>query len=64
MLREAGYDTPDLRRQIAPVDPDDVNVWPASSVLRRVWRPGISGVTYGRLVLVSLGVFCRQPVSA
>jgi hypothetical protein len=53
LLREAGYDSAALRNHISPVDPDRVNVWPASPMLMRVWRPGISGVTYGRLVLVS-----------
>lgn len=53
LLREVGYDSAALRTQIAPVDPDRVNVWPASPLLMRIWRPGISGVTYGRLILVS-----------
>lgn len=53
LLREVGYDGEALRLHLAPVDPDEVNVWPASSLLTKVWRRGISGVTYGRFVMVS-----------
>lgn len=52
LLRETGYDTDELRGAIAPVDPNQVNVWPASSVTRRFWGPGIRGVTLWRWVLV------------
>lgn len=52
LLREAGYDSDALLVRIAPVDPDAVNVWPASRLFRRFWRHGVSGVTYGRFVFV------------
>jgi hypothetical protein len=52
LLREAGYDSDVLRVGIAPVDPDRVNIWPASALLRRFWRPGIKGVTFWKWVLV------------
>jgi hypothetical protein len=52
ILRNAGYDTEALRVHIAPVDPHRINVWPASRVFRRFWRPGIRAVTQGRLVFV------------
>lgn len=52
LLRETGYDSDALRVRIAPVDPDAVNVWPASRLFRRVWRHGISGVTHGKFVFV------------
>lgn len=52
ILREAGYDTEALRVRIAPVDPDEINVWPASRHFRRFWRKGISGVTHGALVFI------------
>lgn len=52
ILREAGYDTDALRVRIAPVDPDQINVWPASRLFRRLWRQGIRGVTHGRFVFV------------
>ncbi|HUG08927.1 MAG TPA: hypothetical protein VMP13_08550 [Acidimicrobiia bacterium] len=52
ILREAGYDTDALRVRIAPVDPDQINVWPASRLFRRLWRQGIGGVTHGRFVFV------------
>ena len=52
LLRETGYDTGTLRACIAPVDPNDVNVYPASRLLRRFWRPGIKGVTHWKWVLV------------
>jgi hypothetical protein len=53
LLRETGYDTDALRVRIAPVDPDVINVWPASPLFRRFWRDGIRGVTYGKLVFVA-----------
>jgi hypothetical protein len=52
ILREAGYDSEELRDILHPVDPDDINVWPASRWLRRLWRPGIKAVTQGRLIMV------------
>lgn len=52
ILREAGYDTDALRIRISPVNPDNVNVWPASRLLRRIWRPGIKGVTLWKWVFV------------
>jgi hypothetical protein len=52
LLRETGYDTAILRELLAPVDPDDVNVWPASSLMRRFWRPGIKGVTIRNWVFI------------
>lgn len=52
ILREAGYDTDALRVRLSPVNPDEVNVWPASRLMMRLWRPGIKGVTYWKLVFV------------
>jgi hypothetical protein len=52
ILRDAGYDTDALRLRIAPVDPNRINVWPASKLLMSLWRPGIEGQTHGRLIFV------------
>lgn len=52
VLREAGYDTDALRLRIAPVNPDRVNLLPASRFFRRFWRSGISGVTHGPFVFI------------
>lgn len=52
LLRAAGLDTEGLRELIAPVDPDKVNVWPASRWMRALWRPGIQGVTHWKWVFV------------
>lgn len=52
LLRSTGYDTPELRAELAPVDPDDINVWPAAPLMRRLWRPGISAVTINKMVFV------------
>lgn len=52
LLRETGYDTDALMVRIAPVNPDDINVWPASRAHRRLWRSGIKGVTHGTFVFV------------
>lgn len=57
ILREAGYDTPELRDAIAPIDPDEINVWPASRWLRMLWRPGIKGVTQGRWIFAHPDLF-------
>lgn len=61
LLRQAGYDSDALLVRIAPVDPDAVNVWPASRPFRRVWRHGVSGVTFGRLVLVDPALMRGDP---
>ena len=61
LLREVGYDTDALRVRIAPVDPDTVNVWPASPFFRRFWRHGIRGVTHGRFVFVEPDVMRGDP---
>jgi hypothetical protein len=52
LLRETGYDTDALRVRISPVNPDRVNVWPASRLMRRLWRTGIRGVTIWKWVFV------------
>ncbi|HJQ77305.1 MAG TPA: hypothetical protein VJ948_08585 [Acidimicrobiia bacterium] len=52
LLREIGYDIDALMVHIAPIDPDRVNLWPASSLARRFWRTGIKGVTQWRWVLI------------
>jgi hypothetical protein len=56
LLRETGYDTDALRLRIAPVNPDTINVWPASPVFRLFWRRGIEGVTYWKYVFVDAEV--------
>jgi hypothetical protein len=61
ILRKVGYDTDALRVRIAPVDPDRINIWPASRVFRRFWRPGISGVTHGKFVFVDPEVMRGDP---
>ena len=52
ILRKVGLDNDELRHAIAPVDPDSVNVWPASRWLMMLWRNGISGVTIRDWVFV------------
>lgn len=52
ILRAAGYDLEALREELAPIDPDKVNVWPASAIARSFWRAGITGITQWRWVLV------------
>lgn len=61
LLRASGYDTDALRVRIAPVNPDYINIWPASRVFRRFWRRGIRGVTYGSLVFVDKDVMRGDP---
>lgn len=52
LLRETGFDNDELRVRLSPVNPDRVNVWPASRLMRSVWRPGIQGVTIWKWVFV------------
>lgn len=53
ILRRAGFDSEHLRATLSPVDPDRVNVWPASRWMRLFWRKGISGVTIRKWVFVN-----------
>ena len=57
ILREVGLDTDELRVTLLPVNPDRVNVWPASKLIMTTWREGIQGVTYGRVILVNPEMF-------
>lgn len=52
LLRDTGFDDEALRSRIAPVDPDDINIFPAGRLLRVFWRSGIKGVTHWRWVFV------------
>ncbi len=61
LLRAAGYDTDALRTRLAPVDPDEINVWPASPLFRRFWRKGIEGVTYWKFIFVDVDVMSGDP---
>lgn len=51
ILAEAGVDSAELRAELYPVRPEDVNVWPAARYVRLLWRAGIRGVTLWKLVL-------------
>lgn len=51
VLAAAGVDTDRLREDLAPIDPETVNVWPAGRFVRILWRSGVRGVTLFRLVL-------------
>ncbi|MFZ0015313.1 MAG: hypothetical protein WAL25_14495 [Acidimicrobiia bacterium] len=61
ILRRAGYDNDCLRSTIAPVDPDEIDVLPASSLMRRLWRKGIQGVTVRRWIFVDPEVMRGDP---
>lgn len=61
ILRAAGYDSDALKIRLAPVDPDTVNVWPASSLFSRFWRKGVEGVTYWKFVFVDAEVMRGDP---
>lgn len=61
ILLRAGYDLEVLRSHLAPVDPERVNVLPASILMRSLWRKGIQGQTHGRLVFVDPGVLHGEP---
>lgn len=51
ILAEAGLDSAELRAELGPVRPEDVNIWPAAPYVRLLWRSGIRGVTLWKLVL-------------
>lgn len=57
LLRETGYDTDALRVRLAPIDPDRVNVWPASPIMKMFWRSGVRGVTMWKGVFVDRELF-------
>lgn len=38
------------------MNPDTINIWPASPLFRLFWRKGIEGVTYWRYVIVDAAV--------
>ena len=61
ILRKAGLDTPELRAELAPVDPDTIKVMPASRWLRKLWKNGVTGVTQGRWVFVDPKMFEAPP---
>ena len=61
ILRKAGLDGDELRAAIAPVDPDSVNVWPASPLMMRLWRKGIKGVTVRNWVFVDPRILRGDP---
>jgi hypothetical protein len=61
VLRKVGYDTDALRVQLAPIDPDRVNIYPASPMMRRLWLKGIQGVTIRHLVFVDREVMLGDP---
>lgn len=62
ILRQVGFDNDELRTAVAPVDPDAVNVWPASRVMMCLWRKGISGVTIRNWVFVDPALLRGDPV--
>ena len=61
ILRNADLDTLELRRELAPIDPDTIKVLPASRWLRSLWKPGIRGVTQGRWVFIDPDMFNTTP---
>lgn len=61
ILRRAGLDTDELRVTLIPVNPDRVNIWPASRLMMTTWRKGIKGVTYGRVIFVDPEMFAAEP---
>jgi hypothetical protein len=62
ILRKVGFDNDELRSAVAPVDPDSVNVWPASRIMMRLWRRGITGVTIRNWVFVDPALLEGDPV--
>ncbi len=52
IVRRAGHDVEVLRKRLAPIDPDRVNIYPASSVVRLLLRDGIRAVTLWKWVLI------------
>ncbi len=51
ILASAGVDLESLKTELGPVNPENVNVWPAARFIRMLWRSGIRGMTLFRLVL-------------
>lgn len=51
-ISRAGLDTGAVRLAIHPIQPESVNLYPASPLLRRLWGEGISAITLWRWVFV------------
>lgn len=61
VLSDAGLDSAGLRDTIAPVDPETINIWPASRWMRAFWRPGIKAVTQGRWIFADPDLIAGDP---
>ena len=62
ILERSSYDVdPPLLELIHPIKPEEVNVYPASSWLMRLWKAEISGATYGRRIYVRPALFDGDP---
>lgn len=61
ILERSSYDLDEVRALVSPVEPEAVNVWPASRWLRMMWRPGISGVAQWRWIFVRPDLLSGDP---
>lgn len=52
VLTESGVDTDALRALIHPIQPEQVWLRPASSLMMRIWGPGIQAMTLFRWIFV------------
>ena len=61
ILELGGVDLEELRPELGPVRPEQINVWPAAKFVRLLWRSGIRGVTLWRLVLADPAILDEDP---
>ncbi len=61
LLARADLDTPEVRAALHPASPEEVQVWPAGPLMRRLWRKGIAATTLVRWVFIDPDVLRRDP---
>ena len=61
LLARADLDTPEVRAALHPASPEEVQVWPAGPLMRRLWRKGIAATTLGSWVFIDPKVLRRDP---
>lgn len=60
-LSRAGLNTEEILLALHPIDPQRINLYPASSLLRSLWAKGIHGITLGTGVFVDPAILDGDP---
>lgn len=60
-LSRAGLDGEEVFLALHPIDPENINLYPASYFLRSLWAKGIHGITLGKGVFVDPAILDGDP---